>query len=164
MLDHGSIWFNKDRDQGKWYIFSILGAKKELISEKTLPIGWKIIKTLIPPQCFSTIWMSGDNYEEFADKFAISNYIDFSQNLGKYLGKNIPNLEPITASWNDKIYLAASLEQCFKVKLRGGGVVDPIRVGVKINNNSIQNKICSSKFSCTEYEYTLLSKIPLKKM
>ena len=161
MLDHGSIWFNKDKN--KWYIFSILGAKKEIISGKKLPIGWKVSEKLIPPQCFSTIWMSNDNYEEFADKFAISNFIDFSKNPGKYLGKNIPNLEPITASWNDKIYLAAPLKQCFKGKLRGGSVVDPISVGVKINKNSIQNKICSSKFSCTKYEYTLLSKIPLKK-
>jgi hypothetical protein len=107
--------------------------------------------------------MSGDNYEEFADKFAISNYKDFSKNPGKYLGKKIPNLEPITASWNKKIYLAASMNQCFKGNLRGGGIVDRIDVDIKINKNSIQNKICSSKFSCTEYEYTLLSKIPLKK-
>ena len=163
MLDHGSIWFNKDKDKNKWYIFQILGAKKEKISEKQLPIGWEITKQLIPPQCFSTVWMSGDNYEEFADKFAISNYIDFSKNPGKYLGKEIPNLEPITASWNKKIYLAASMNQCFKGNLRGGGIVDRIDVDIKINKNSIQNKICSSKFSCTEYEYTLLSKIPLKK-
>jgi len=163
MLDHGSIWFNKDKDKNKWYVFSILGAKKEKISEKKLPIGWKVSEKIIPPQCFSTVWMSGDNYEEFADKFAISNYKDFSKNPGKYLGKKIPNLEPITASWNKKIYLAASMNQCFKGNLRGGGIVDPIDVDIKINKNSIQNKICSSKFSCTEYEYTLLSKIPLKK-
>ena len=42
MLDHGSIWFNKNKDKNKWYIFSILGAKKESISEKKLPIGWKV--------------------------------------------------------------------------------------------------------------------------
>ena len=121
MLDHGSIWFNKDEDKNKWYIFQILGAKKEKISEKKLPIGWEITKQLIPPQCFSTVWMSGDNYEEFADKFAISNYIDFKKKPGKYLGKQIPNLEPITASWNKKIYLAASMNKCFKGNLRGGG-------------------------------------------
>ena len=34
MLDQGSIWFNKDKDANKWYVFSILGAKKEIISEK----------------------------------------------------------------------------------------------------------------------------------
>ena len=163
MLDNGKIWFNRDKDKDKWYIFSILGAKKEKISEKKLSIGWKVSEKIIPPQCFSTVWMSGDNYEEFADKFAISNYKDFSKNPGKYLGKKIPNLEPITASWNKKIYLAASMNQCFKGNLRGGGIVDRIDVDIKINKNSIQNKICSSKFSCTEYEYTLLSKIPLKK-
>ena len=163
MLDHGSIWFKKDRDKDKWYIFSILGAKKELISEKKLPIGWKISEELIPPQCFSTLWMSGDNYEEFADKFAIKNYKDFSKNPGKYLGKEIPNLEPITASWNDKIYLAAPLNKCFKGNLRGGVIVDATNMDIKISNKSIQNKICSSMFSCTEYEYTILSKVPLEK-
>ena len=43
MIDHGSIWFNKDKDKNKWYIFSILGAKKELISGKKLPIQARII-------------------------------------------------------------------------------------------------------------------------
>tara|TARA_B100001057_G_scaffold440097_1_gene473776 strand:- start:45 stop:1100 length:1056 start_codon:yes stop_codon:yes gene_type:complete len=163
MLDHGSIWFNKDKDKNKWYIFSILGAKKELISGKKLPIGWKVSEKLIPPQCFSTKWMSSDNYEQFAKKFGIKNYKDFSKNPGKYLGKKIPNLEPITASWDKKIYLAAPLKQCFEGNLRGGGIVDEINMDVKISNKSIKTKICSSKFSCQEYAYTILSKVPLKK-
>ena len=41
MLDSGAIWFNKDKDKNKWFIFSILGAKKEVVSEKPLPIGWR---------------------------------------------------------------------------------------------------------------------------
>ena len=64
----------------KFYLerkFSILGAKKELISGKKLPIGWKVSEKLIPPQCFSTEWMSSDNYEEFVKKFGIKNYKDF---------------------------------------------------------------------------------------
>ena len=160
MLDHGSIWFNKNKN--KWYVRSILGAKKELISEKKLPIGWKISEKLIPPQCFSTEWMSSDNYEEFVQKFGIKNYKDFSKNPGKYLGKKIPNLEPITASWDEKIYLAAPLKQCFEGNLRGGGIVDAINMDVKISNKSIQTKICSSKFSCTEYAYNILYKVPSK--
>ena len=162
MLDNGSIWFNKDKDKNKWYIFSILGAKKEIISEKKLPIGWKVSEKIIPPQCFSTIWMSGDNYEEFSKKFDIKNYKDFSNNPGKFLGKEIPNLEPINASWDEKIYLAASLKDCFKGNLRGGGIVITTNVDQKIINKSIHNKICSTKSSCTEYSYTILSKIPLK--
>ena len=162
MLDHGSVWFNKDEDKDKWYIFSILGAKEELISEKKLPIGWNVSEKIIPPQCFTTLWMSGDNYEEFADKFAIKNHKDFSKNPGKYLGKKIPNLESIIASWDDKIYLAASLKQCFKGNLRGGAIVNTTNIDTKISNKSIQNKICSTKFSCTEYAYTILFKVPLK--
>ena len=160
MLDQGSIWFN--RDKKKWYIFSILGAKKEIISDKKLSIGWRVSKRIIPPQCFSTIWMSGDNYEEFSKKFDIKNYKDFSNNPGKFLGKEIPDLEPINTSWDEKIYLAASLKDCFKGNLRGGGIVKTTNVDPKIINKSIHNKICSTKSSCTEYSYTILSNIPLK--
>ena len=161
MLDHGSIWFNKDKN--KWHIFSILGAKKELISGKKIPVGWKVSEKLVPPQCFSTEWMSSDNYEEFAINFGIKNFKDFSKNPGKFFGKKIHNLEPITASWDKKIYLAAPLKQCFEGSLRGGGIVDAIKLDVKISNKSIKTKICSSKFSCQEYAYIILSKVPLKK-
>ena len=67
--------------------------------------------------------MSGDNYEEFSKKFDIKNYKDFSNNPGKFLGKEIPNIEPINASWDEKIYLAASLNDCFKGNLRNGSIV-----------------------------------------
>ena len=107
--------------------------------------------------------MSSDNYEEFANKFAIKNYEDFEKNPGLYFGKQILNLEPITSSWDDKIYLAASLKKCFKGNLRGGGVVKTTNVDIKIDKKSIKNKICETKFSCTEYEYTILSRVPLKK-
>ncbi len=162
MLDQGSIWFNKDKDANKWYVFSILGAKKEIISEKKLPIGWKVSEKIIPPQCFSTIWMSGDNYEEFSKKFEIKNYKDFSNNPGKFLGKEISSLEPINTSWNGKIYLATSLKDCFKGYLIGGGIVNRTNIDIKIINKSIHNKICSTKYSCTEYAYAILSKVPLK--
>ena len=36
MIDSGSIWFNKDKDKNKWFIFSMLGAKKENITEKKI--------------------------------------------------------------------------------------------------------------------------------
>ena len=47
------------------YFFNI-GCKKRINFRKNLPIGWKVSEKLIPPQCFSTEWMSSDNYEEFA--------------------------------------------------------------------------------------------------
>ena len=118
-----------------------MGAKKEIISEKKLPIGWKVSEKIIQPQCFSTIWMSGDNYEEFSKKFDIKNYKDFSNNPGKLLGKEIPYLEPINSSWDEKIYLAASLKDCFKGNLRGGTIVKTTNVDLKIINKSIHNKI-----------------------
>ena len=106
--------------------------------------------------------MSGDNYEEFSKKFDIKNYKDFSTNPGKFLGKKIPNLEPINASWDKKIYLAASVRDCFKGNLRNGGIVKTTNIDIKIINKSIHNKICSTNSSCTEYAYTILSTVPLK--
>ncbi len=64
--------------------FFNFGCKKEIISETNLSIGWKVSEKIIPPQYFSTKWMSGDNYEEFSKKFDIKNYKDFSTNQGKF--------------------------------------------------------------------------------
>ena len=68
------------------YLFNVgkRRKKKKILPEKT-PVGWKFEGKLIPPQCFSTLWMSGDNYKENADKFDIKNYKDFSKkNPGEY--------------------------------------------------------------------------------
>ena len=172
MLDQGSIWFDKDQDKNKWYIVSINGAKNEKISETKLPIAWKVSGKIIPPQCFSTLWLSSENYEKFSSKFNIKHYKYFLNNPGKFLGKKIPNLEPIHF-WDEKIYLAAPLKECFKGNLRDGSIVNTtnpdIKISnksiydIKISNKSIYNTICSTKSPCTEYAYTILSKIPLQK-
>ncbi len=192
MLDQGSIWYNKDQDKNKWYIVSINGAKNEKISETKLPIAWKVSGKIIPPQCFSTLWLSSENYEKFSSKFNIKHYKYFLNNPGKFLGKKIPNLEPIHF-WDEKIYLAAPLKECFKGNLRDGSIVnttnfdsikDKLReltkppldfkniisslgklqdTDIKISNKSIYNTICSTESPCTEYAYTILSKIPLQK-
>ena len=155
MLDSGSIWFNKDKDKNKWFIFSMLGAKKENITEKT-PVGWKFEGKLIPPQCFSTLWMSGDNYEEYADKFDIKNYKDFSKNPGEYFGSKISDFKPINASWGGEIYLISSMKKCFNGELRYGGIKNIGFPKIKINNNTIETQLCSSDDVCTKFSYTIL--------
>ena len=75
MLNHGSIWFNKNKERDYWYIRSILGANKEDPSNDKMPIGWKFEGKLIPPQCFVKEWVSSDNFEEFEDKYGIPKKI-----------------------------------------------------------------------------------------
>ena len=61
----GAVAFNPGAGVGVPPPLEMTGAKKEVVSEKPLPIGWRFEDKIIPPQCFSTLWMSGDNYEEF---------------------------------------------------------------------------------------------------
>ena len=75
MLASGAIWFNKNND--RWQIKSIIGARKENIQVSEMPIGWETSHGLIPPQCFAREWMSSDNFEEFAKKHSIKT----SQNV-----------------------------------------------------------------------------------
>ena len=162
MLARGSIWFH--RKHGNWYIRSILGARSENLELSKLPIGWKTPEGLIPPQCFAREWMSSDNFEEFAKKHSIKNYADFFSNPGKYLGRPISTHSLLTPSWGEKkLFLAAPYDLCFKGFLYGGEVGSQAKLNLKIEKNTIKTKKCSSKFSCTQYAYTILANIPLKK-
>lgn len=108
MLDRGSIWYNKG-DQG-WEIFAINGAKLE---ENNLSIaGWYHNNEIIYPTCFARVWMSGDNFEEFADQFNISNYEKFSKKPGEFFGREINNFNPIKAMWDEYIKIINPINEC----------------------------------------------------
>jgi len=164
MLASGLVWFN--RENGKWHVFSILGAQEEDIREVNIPIGWKTPEGLIPPQCFVTKWYSSDNFEEFEDKYKIPKE-DFRKNPGMYLGKEISSLDGITPGWDDKekITLAAPVDLCFKGSVIDGTIGNPMKLSVKSNEKSkeIKSKICSSENSCIEYAYSILTNVPLNK-
>jgi hypothetical protein len=78
--------------------------------------GWKINDETVNPKCLAYNWWSGDNFEEFAEKFRINDYADFSKNTGNYFGNYITNYDPIKPDWCDedkcKISLIRSLENC----------------------------------------------------
>ncbi len=162
VLDSGSIWYSKNREKDKWHIFSILGAKEEIIDSKML-IGWQPDGRLIPPQYFSTKWMSGDNYKDFADKFMIKNYRNFAKNPGLYFGKEITNFDPIISSWDAEIYLATSMKKCFQGALRFGRVENIGFPTITTEDGSVETEICSSKDVCTKFAYTILAEIPTDK-
>ena len=162
MLASGSIWFNQK--DGKWRVFSIIGARKEDTRESNIPIGWKTPDGLIPPQCFVRQWMSNDNFEEFETKYSIKNRADFRKNPGKYIGDEIPELVPIVPSWGgDRLILATPYDLCLNGSVKGGEVADPTELNVNVYKNSIKSKSCSSKTSCIEYAYSVLANVPPKK-
>ena len=112
MLGRGEVWFNKI--DGQWEIFSIHGNQEQNNLKK---VGWKIDDIVLHPKCFTRVWMSGDNFEEFADYFKISDYEDFSNNPGKYYYTKINDFNPIKPSWCsnhncEKISIVNAINKC----------------------------------------------------
>ena len=112
MLGSGAIWYNCTNLSCN--IFSI-----NIDFEENIPLqpgGWKINDKTVHPKCLAYQWYSGDNFEEFAEKFKIDDYTDFSENTGSYFGNYITNYDPITPNWCEedkcKISLIRSLENC----------------------------------------------------
>ena len=147
MLDSGSVWYNKV-DQG-WEIFAINGAKLE--EDKSSIIGWNYNNKLIHPTCFARVWMSGDNFEEFADQFKISNYEKFSKKPGEFFGKEIDNFNPIKAMWDEYIKIINPINDC------------PFKDS-KVNNDekfiTIEGQ---GEFGKIEYGYSIIETIADKK-
>ena len=115
MLGNGMIWYNKSKSG--WNIFSIHGAVQETV-EKPL-LGWTINKKIVHPFCFNRPWMSGDNFEEFAEVFAIDDLGQFFKTPGRFMGNLISDFASIKPSWCssfdgecENIALVAQLKQC----------------------------------------------------
>ena len=159
MLDSGSVWYNRDKEKDKWHIFGILGAKKEDLTNKNIPVGLEFEGRVIPPHCLSTPWMSGDNYEDFADKFKVKDYEHFSKNPGIYFDNEISDYEPIMASWGSEIYLATSLNKCFKGELRFGGIENIGTPEIQIDNKEVKTEICETENLCTKFSYSILAEL-----
>lgn len=157
MLDSGSVWYNTDKEKDKWHIFGILGAKKEDLTNKNIPVGLEFEGRVIPPHCLSTPWMSGDNYEDFADKFKVKDYEHFSKNPGIYFDNEISDYEPIMASWGSEIYLATSLNKCFEGELRFGGIENIGTPEIQIDNKEVKTEICETENLCTKFSYSILA-------
>ncbi len=113
MLGRGDIWFNKFGEI--WNIFSINGATAEVLPLKQ--VGWYVDQRLLHPRCFVRPWMSGDNFEEFADQFGIVDYTTFFREPGKFLGDKVDDFNEITPNWCDsddceKISLIKKIDEC----------------------------------------------------
>jgi len=156
MMGHGNVWY-RFRDS-KWNIHAFNGWIPERHNVDGLPIGWNVNGKIIPPQCFVRQWMSGDNYEEIADRFEVPRTSDFFSNPGKYFGREINKFEPISA-WRSFITLTPFLDDCFGGKVSSGYFEDV--QGVKEVSLEIEDREVSSRVKETDFWYEVLSEIPL---
>ena len=83
MLGQGSLWYRADG------VFAVNGW---IVQEKPLLGGWRFDSYLLPPDCFVYQSLSGDVFEDFADRFSIAGsrsdpaFADFERNPGRYFG------------------------------------------------------------------------------
>jgi hypothetical protein len=153
MLAHGEIWFYPT-GAGDFDILSINGKEEENLSTT----GWTNNEILIHPSCFVQKWMSGDNFEEYAEQFNL-NYNEFRKSPGKFFGSKIDNYKPIKDSSHD-YSLIRPLSDCtpkdFKLKYsakKSNFNEQPISVIVKDE---------SYGFSTTKY-YSTIQKFDINK-
>lgn len=160
MLGVGNIWFNPLKSGG-WTIFSINGSK---IAEplESSELAWKHGDKILMPECFTTEWISSDNFEEYYDRFLERNDIemsDFRKNTGRYFGTHIP-LEPIMASWGKELSLAVKLSECHQheeqteLKFTDDWVVKAI-------NRDNCGQTTSMAHRCVDFRFRVLRRISL---
>lgn len=87
-------------------------------------LAWKVDGKFIIAECFETMWISGDNYEAFYEKYIKDggnaewwenkNFQRFVVNIGKHLNKEIPLNHSIDPGWSDmsSLSLTKSLKGC----------------------------------------------------
>ena len=87
MVSQGSLWYQYDAELNIFYI-SYLSFNNKVINSIDIGVNsdgtyldyveWIHNEKIINPSCFSYYWIgSGDNYEEYEEKFGISSDCDF---------------------------------------------------------------------------------------
>ena len=86
--------------------------------------AWNIDGKFIKPECFENNlmeWMSSDNYQEYytkylgketEDSFEDKEFRRFVNNIGLYIGKEVPLNDLFNTSWGSKISLTLDLKDC----------------------------------------------------
>jgi hypothetical protein len=115
MIANGHIWFDQIYGSKEWTIRAINGALEEINAAQDRSV-WIYGELHLHGSCFTTRWLSGDNYDHFHDTYAPDvDYEIFSRYIGRYMGKQVP-IEPIPNPWddneNEKLSLAVSLADC----------------------------------------------------
>jgi len=94
------------------------------IVKKSEPnIAWKVDGKFIIPECFDTVWLSGDNYEAFYEQYikddgtaewGNKSFQNFVVNIGTHLNREIPLNHSINPGWSgvSSLSLTKSIKGC----------------------------------------------------
>ena len=97
---------------------------KRKVLESDIINAWNIDGKFIKPECLNNNlmeWMSSDNYEEYytkylgketEDSFEDKEFRRFVNNIGLYIGKEVPLNDLLNTSWDSKISLTLDLKDC----------------------------------------------------
>ena len=117
---------------------------KRKVLETNTDKAWNINGKFIKPECFENNlmeWMSSDNYQEYytkylgkktEDTFEDKEFRRFVNNIGLYLGKEIPLNHTLNTSWDSKISLTLNLKDC---------LISNPEVSVQIKDDDAENYI-----------------------
>jgi hypothetical protein len=125
---------------------------------------WTYKGQLLTSYCFSKIWMSGDNYEHYEEKFGKDqNLDDFRSYPGRYIGGSVPIRLIKSPDWIDasEVSLSRKLSDC----VNSEGFQQKKGVEIVVENGLVVSKFPeAAKFADIRHpiEYRLLKKIPLK--
>jgi hypothetical protein len=97
---------------------------KRKVLESDIINAWNIDGKFIKPECLENNlmeWMSSDNYQEYytkylgketEDSFEDKEFRIFVNNIGLYIGKEVPLNDLFNTSWDSKISLTLDLKDC----------------------------------------------------
>ena len=97
---------------------------KRKVLESDIINAWNIDGKFIKPECLENNlmeWMSSDNYQEYytkylgketEDSFEDKEFRRFVNNIGLYIGKEVPLNDLFNTSWGSKISLTLDLKDC----------------------------------------------------
>ena len=97
------------------------------VEESDINVAWKVDGKFIIPECFETVWLSGDNYEAFFDEYIEKldsshwdnkKYLKFVVGIGSYLNREIPLNHSIDPGWSgfSSLSLTKSIKGCLSKK------------------------------------------------
>ena len=101
--------------------------KNRVVRKSEPNIAWNVDGKFIIPECFETVWYSGDNYEAFYEQYIkddgtaewdSKSFRKFVVSIGKYLNKEIPLNHSIDPGWSgfSSLSLTKSLKGCLSDK------------------------------------------------
>ena len=150
MVARGIIWIADadDKTEGFSPIKSINRSLKPIVNApKTRNSYWTSDLGDLHSSCFSTLWMSYDNYELFAEQFNIYDLQRFKSFPGEFFGSEIDSLEPINQGW--------AKDKPQSLGFRTSDCIDSAANLVLQSDNSVIIEDCSTNTDCSQKSYKL---------